>query len=90
MRHVILMCKNHPHLRWNTKEIAWSTRPDGTGYYNGCRNIRFAGVSAGQMYRDGSGLDCTWFDSLTGEYVHECDCPVSDLVLAFENKLVKE
>ena len=35
MRHVILTCNNHDHLRWTCKEIAFSD----VGGYNGSRNI---------------------------------------------------
>lgn len=40
MRHVILTCKNHPNLRWNCKEIAYTP---GKGY-NGQRSIFFNGA----------------------------------------------
>ena len=39
MRHVILTCTNHDHLRWTCKEIAFS---DGGGY-DGTRNIFYWG-----------------------------------------------
>lgn len=43
MAHVFLTCINHPNLRWMCKEIAWTVREDGSGYYNGMRNIFFLG-----------------------------------------------
>lgn len=39
MRHVLLTCLNHPHLRWHCKEIA----VDSLGRYNGCRSIFYIG-----------------------------------------------
>lgn len=90
MRHRILTCKNHPHLRWSTKNVAWSVREDGTGYYNGSRNIFFTGFVGGQMHRDQSGVDTVLIDPLTRDLAQECACPASDLVLAHEDKLVKE
>jgi hypothetical protein len=86
MRHVILTCRNHPNLRWSTKEIAMSN-----GKYNGLRNIFFNGTPTGKgMLSDGSGLDCTAyaFDEETGTFIHECDCPSSDLIVAPEDSLV--
>jgi hypothetical protein len=83
MRHVSLTCKNHPKLRWGCKEIAWS------GFYNGCRNIRFKGVFTGKFYSDMSGTDCDWADE-DGNYQPECDCPASDLILAPEDKQLAE
>ena len=77
MSHVIMTCKNHPNLRWSTKEEAVSA----DGKYTGARNIFFNGTPSGKgMYADGSGLDCV--------YAEECNCPASDLVIAPENALV--
>ena len=85
MRHRILTCKNHPNLRWSTKDVAW-TNGDG---YNGTRSLFFTGVPSGEgMYQDGSGLNTTLIDPATGEIVAECDCLASDLVLAPEDELV--
>lgn len=100
MRHRILTCKNHPNLRWSTKDCAWS---DGYGY-NGTRNIFFNGEPSGLgMFSDGSGLDCTCVpDDPNGPHisplkdekgrryrvVKECTCPSSDLILAPEDALV--
>ncbi len=82
MRHVILTCKNHPNLRWSCKEIAVTN-----GRYNGSRNIFFNGAPSGEgMYSDGSGLHCT--EVVDGQYVRECTCPGSDLVVAPEDSLV--
>ena len=88
MRAVILTCKNHPELRWSTKECAFS---DATGY-DGSRNIFFNGIPSGEgMYSDGSGLHCTRVQTIEGEthVVHECSCKSSDLVRAPEDCLVK-
>jgi hypothetical protein len=82
MRHRILTCKNHPALRWSCKDIAW------TGYYNGCRNLRFCGVPDGTgMHSDRSGLSCT---QITDDFkiIEECSCPTGDLILAPEDALV--
>jgi len=85
MRHVILTCKNHPHLRWSCKEIAF----DDTYGYNGSRSIFFNGVPTERgMYSDGSGLDCTTFTP-EGGIVSECKCPSSDLIRAPEDAQVK-
>lgn len=88
MKHRILTCKNHPELRWSTKDIAWTTNKDGSGYYNGCRSIFFNGTPTGEgMYHDGSGLHCTGLKD--GKVYVECSCPPSDLILAPEDKDVK-
>lgn len=89
MRHRILTCKNHPHLRWSTKEIAWSDHGDGTGHYNGSRHIFFMGFVGSQMHRDRSGVDTILIDPLTGDLAIECKCHARDLVLAYEDRLVK-
>jgi hypothetical protein len=90
MRHRILTCKNHPHLRWSCKDIAWSPAENGGGHYNGCRHLFFGGFVGGQMHRDRSGVDTVWVDPLTGDVAQECSCNSHDLVLAFEDRLVKE
>ena len=82
MRHRILTCKNHPELRWSTKDIAWEARG-----YNGMRSLFFEGISKGQMFSDGSGLDCTTVRE-DGSIVRECDCSVASLVLAPEDAQV--
>jgi len=88
MRHVILTCKNHPELRWSTKECAVTN-----GKYNGQRNIFFEGRpvynlnGTPKMYEDASGLSCTMFKD--EKLIHECDCLLGDLVVAEEDKLVK-
>lgn len=87
MIHRILTCKNHPNLRWSCKEIAWTVKADGTGCYNGCRNIFYMGVSTGVMHGDQSGVDCT--QVVNGQYVPECKCSSDDLILAPEDALVK-
>jgi hypothetical protein len=85
MRHRILTCKNHPNLRWSTKDIAWQ---EGYGY-TGVRTLFFKGTPSGTgMYSDHSGLDCTKIKD--GKSVHECECPAKDLILAPEDKLVLE
>lgn len=84
MRHRILTCKNHLHLRWSCKDIAWDV-----GGYNGLRHIFFNGTPSGKgMFSDGSGLDCTYFKD--GKSIIECDCPTTDLILAPEDTLVTE
>jgi len=86
MRHSILTCKNHPHLRWSCKHVAFSER----GGYNGSRSIFFNGEPTGMgMFSDGSGLDCSaFFPDRENPVVVECSCPASDLILAPEDKLV--
>lgn len=93
MRHVILTCKNHPELRWSTKEIAVSN-----GTYNGARHIFFLGTPSGKgMHQDGSGLDCTSFKEvkdLEGKVAGytaftECECSPRDLIVAPEDAQVK-
>lgn len=100
MRHRILMCKNHPELRWSCKDIAFSPEAnDGLGGYNGARRLFFNGVGktnpdgTPKMYHDGSGLDCTVFPAghpygQDDKYVQECVCPPEYLILAPEDKLV--
>jgi hypothetical protein len=89
MRHVILTCRNHPNLRWSTKECAFT---DEHGY-NGSRNIFFDGETTGKMFEDGSGLKCedtreradgSW------EIISECKCSPKDLIRAPEDSLVKQ
>lgn len=86
MRHRILTCKNHPNLRWSTKDIAWSD----THGYNGSRNIFFLGEPSGKgMHSDKSGLDCsTYFPDRANPVVHECRCKADQLILAPEDCLV--
>jgi len=87
VKHRILTCKNHPDLRWSVKEIAWSGGDDGA--YNGARNLHFMGVPSGRgMFTDGSGLDCDRI--IDNKFVPECPCPLDDLVIAPEDKLVIE
>ena len=87
-QHINLTCPNHPHLRWSCKDVAWSDHGDGTGHFNGSRHIFFGGFVGGQMHRDRSGVDTILMDPLTGDYARECSCPASDLVLAYEDRLV--
>jgi hypothetical protein len=75
-------------LRWSTKEVAWTEHPEG-GYYNGSRNIFFMGAVGGQMHEDRSGVDTLLFDPLTDIYYTECECRPVDLILAWEDRLVK-
>lgn len=88
MKHRILTCKNHPELRWSCKEVAWTEHADGTGGYNGCRNIFFNGVSTGEMFEDKSGVKCTHV--VDGEWVQECECSARDLIIAPEDALVAD
>jgi len=89
MRHVILTCKNHPDLRWSTKEAAVTN-----GRYNGARHLFFTGHIATfkGMHQDGSGIDVSPVQkNADGTFtVHrECDCSSYDLVVAPEDALVK-
>ena len=89
MLHRILTCRNHPHLRWSCKEVAWTE-----DRYTGSRTLFFNGTPSGAgMYEDGSGLSCSRLirdteGNVTGVAV-ECDCPLSDLVIAPEDALLK-
>ncbi len=84
MAHRILTCKNHPNLRWSTKDEAWA------GFYTGARNILFNGEPTGEgMYADNSGLDCSdYFPDRIEPIVQECSCSSADLILAPEDSLV--
>ena len=71
MRHVYLTCKNHNHLRWSCKSIAFSQ-----GYgYNGARNIFYLGTLEPNKPTCGN---CHVQEA-------ECSCPPSDLILAPDN-----
>lgn len=75
MRHVILTCKNHPNLRWSTKEIAFSDE----GGYNGCRNIFYLGILTVN-----SALKYSMY--VPGEEIPaECPCKGRDLIRAPED-----
>lgn len=77
MKHVILTCKNHLHLRWMCKSIAYSP-----GYgYNGSRNIFYLGTAP-----DPDPLDVTQYHVQE----KECSCPGSDLVLAPGEKMPED
>ncbi len=83
MRHVILTCKDHPHLRWSCKEIAF----DDEHGYNGTRHLHYKGTvriidGAPQMYSDMSGVQCDFLEP-------ECACPVECLTRASEDALVR-
>lgn len=90
MRHVYLTCKNHPHLRWSTKEIAFS---DSSGY-TGERKLFFWGIllrnsdGSPKLFTDRSGLECTKFDSKG--LIQECPCSTADLIRAPEDGMIKE
>lgn len=96
MRHRILTCKNHPDLRWSCKDIAWTPASgDRPGGYNGSRTLGFRGKPTGQgMFSDMSGMYCSLVEEVgnSGAYVaiEECDCPLSDFVLAPEDAQVRE
>lgn len=81
MRHVSLTCKNHPELRWSTKEIAVNS----DGSYNGDRNIFFNGRITDPVvfYSDMSGVKCE-------QDTPECSCDASMLTFAPEDKILKE
>lgn len=72
----VLTCKNHPDLRWETK------REFG-------RNIFFIGraYDPPKYHQDFSGLVC---EDITEDWqrVPECDCTVSDLIPAPEDKVM--
>lgn len=94
MRHCVLTCKNHPELRWSSKETAVNkSGNDGLGAWNGSRHIFFNGTpllnadGSPKMFDDNSGLDCTTFKD--GKHYAECACSPSDLILAPEDILVK-
>lgn len=80
MKHVILTCKHHQHLRWSCKEIAYTK-----GYgYNGARNIFFKGeLPLESVYDDKSGC------SFTIGNERECSCRPEDMILAPENALLQ-
>lgn len=98
MRHVILTCKNHPELRWSTKEIAVSN-----GRYNGQRTIFFNGQvirdekGNPRMYGDMSGVHADEIRPILdaqGSVVNytavaECNCKPECLEIAPEDSLVK-
>lgn len=84
MRHVSLMCSNHPQLRWSTKEVAVAVDNQGGYHYNGQRNLFFCGETTGTLYGDGSGVDCVMVRE-DGSWVEECNCPSSALVRAPED-----
>ena len=89
MRHRSLTCKNHPDLRWSTKEVAWTPEKDGQpDRYNGARNIFFMGASTGNLHSDSSGVDCILVRE-DGSVVEECPCPPTDLILSPEDKLIE-
>ena len=79
MRHVVLTCKNHPHLRWSCKEIAFE---EGNGGYNGRRTLFFNGQATGKFY-DWGAPRCV--KTVEGALIEECSCPASDLVKAPED-----
>jgi len=79
MRHRSITCKNHPHLRWSCKDIAWT---EGHGY-NGSRGIFYFGTATGAMNSDGSGPEAWWKEP-------ECSCPTSDLILSPDDAKVVE
>lgn len=62
---VTLTCKNHPNLRWNTKDIA--VNKDGS--YNGNRRLFFKG----------NGVDRVRVCPDTLNYLDECSCSASYL-----------
>ena len=80
MRHRILACKHHPHLRWSCKEVAVNS----DGSYNGARNIFYNGIPTGSWHPDGSGINCTTWDDVHKIPILECSCPASDLTFAPE------
>jgi hypothetical protein len=73
--HIRITCKNHPELRWSTKNIG-SMNEDGSFYMS--RNIFFFGVAteanpSGEMYpKDENGNHITPFPA-------ECPCSARDL-----------
>ena len=67
MRHLRMICENHPHLNWMTKEIAITN-----GRYNQSRNIFFLGVVVDENGKNSiekfSQIDAS------GKYIGECEC----------------
>lgn len=83
MRHVILMCKNHPDLRWSCKEIAFTDKHG----YNNSRNLFFIGKGPWKFYEDFSGIEPIDFHN---KFAQECDCPPSFLIRAPEDSQIKQ
>lgn len=72
---MLLTCKNHPHLVWRCKDIAYSPEAnEGRGGYNGMRNIFFFGVAVEGI------LGHSTYDPKTGIVHHECSCHSRDLI----------
>lgn len=88
MRHVRLMCLNHPNLRWQCKSIAVNN----IGQYNGARNIFFLGShkradealdAIGDWAKNGKPGDALDISKVMADEP-ECQCPSSDLRFAPE------
>lgn len=81
MRNLTLTCKNHPELRWQTKEGAielGAAIPGSPANYNGRWNLYFVGVAiAATKDYAVTGLD--------GSAVEECNCPTRTLLIAPED-----
>lgn len=89
MRHVSITCKNHPHLRWSCKEIAW------TNGYNGSRRIIFLGrvkldpEGIPILYHDKSGTSCEQV-TYNGDLIEECSCSAKDLIKSPEDEVIEK
>ena len=64
-QHIDLTCVHHPHLLWNTKNIAPI----------GARNIFFKGISRDLTEEEYTNLP------KEGKWSTECSCPCSDLIV---------
>jgi len=81
---MILTCKNHPHLFWRCKDIAYSPEAnDGKGGYNGARNIFFFGERRRLIEPANSSWKYTTYvtdDDRVDPCVRECECSSRDLI----------
>jgi hypothetical protein len=78
-----LTCKNHPDLRWRLKDVGWTKREDGTGYYNGSRNLFYLGRYSPNK-GDYANYDYSKFTD-DEKFIPECDCRAVDLIVAPES-----
>ena len=78
---MILTCKNHPHLFWRCKDIAYSPEAnDGAGGYNGARNIFFFGERNAAPAYGASWEYTTYIIGRDDPCVRECECSSRDLI----------
>lgn len=78
MRNIALTCKNHPDLRWHTKEGSVDTVDlipgKSAANYNHDQKLRFIGTK-----------DPATRTYLIEHDITECDCPPDDLIIAPED-----